>query len=74
VTRQVPESVDIEVDPSNSHHHQSQEVQMYKEIRAKSTRRTLEEIFVEYGYALFVVTLTGGFGMSPTVSAPVHLG
>jgi hypothetical protein len=80
VTRQVSESVDIEVDPSDSHHHQlekqqqPQEVQMYTEIRARGTRRTLEEIFIEYGYALYVVTLTGGFGMSPTVSTPIRLG
>jgi len=40
----------------------------YTEIRAKATRRTLEEIFIEYGYALFVVAGCGGFGCCPTVA------
>ena len=42
--------------------------QDYTEIRAKMPRRTLEEIFVEYGYALFVVAGFGGFGVCPTVA------
>jgi MFS superfamily sulfate permease-like transporter len=40
----------------------------YKEIRAKSTQKTLEDIFTEYGYALFVVAGCGGFGNCPTVA------
>ena len=40
----------------------------YKEIRAKATHLSLEEIFVEYGYALFVVAFCGGFGCCPTVA------
>lgn len=41
---------------------------MYTEIRAKPTNQTLEEIFIEYGYALYVVSLFGGFGCCPTVA------
>eukprot|EP00980_Cylindrotheca_fusiformis_P023039 scaffold10069_cov69-Cylindrotheca_fusiformis.AAC.8 len=40
----------------------------YTEIRAKPATGTLEEIFVEYGYALYVVSLFGGFGCCPTVA------
>jgi anti-anti-sigma regulatory factor len=40
----------------------------YREIRAKGTRRTLEEIFIEYGYALFLVSACGGFANCPTVA------
>ncbi|KAG7339587.1 STAS domain containing protein [Nitzschia inconspicua] len=42
--------------------------QDYYEIWAKPSQRTLEEVFVEYGYALFVVSLCGGFGCCPTVA------
>ena len=42
--------------------------QQYTEIRATKPRKTLEEIFVEYGYALFVVSGCGGFGVCPTVA------
>jgi hypothetical protein len=41
---------------------------MYTEVRAKPTSQTLEEIFIEYGYALYVVSVLGGFGCCPTVA------
>ncbi|KAG7339584.1 mannonate oxidoreductase [Nitzschia inconspicua] len=40
----------------------------YFEIWAKPSQRTLEEVFVEYEYALFAVFLCGGFGCCPTVA------
>ena len=40
----------------------------YHELRAKPSQRTLEEVFSEYGYALLVVSITGGFGCCPTVA------
>ena len=40
----------------------------YVEIRAPSAKKSLEDIFVEYGYALFVVAFCGGFGVCPTVA------
>lgn len=42
--------------------------QEYTEVRAKPSRSSLEEIFCQYGEALFVVTVTGGFGVCPTVA------
>jgi hypothetical protein len=41
---------------------------MYTEMRAKPTGKTLEEIFIEYGYALYAVSILGGFGCCPTVA------
>jgi hypothetical protein len=52
--------------PSNDNN--KNETQDYYEIRAKPSQRTLEEIFKEYGYALFVVSFCGGFGCCPTVA------
>ena len=40
----------------------------YIEIRPKPTRRSLEGVFEEYAYALFVVAGCGGFGNCPTVA------
>jgi len=40
----------------------------YDEIRAKMTGRSLEEIFIEYGYGLLLVAGVGGFGNCPTVA------
>eukprot|EP00934_Nitzschia_sp_Nitz4_P003214 Nitzschia sp. Nitz4//scaffold136_size62208//36921//40785//NITZ4_006373-RA/size62208-augustus-gene-0.1-mRNA-1//1//CDS//3329535633//3204//frame0 len=40
----------------------------YDEVRAKPSRRTLEEIFQEYGFGLLVVSACGGFGNCPTVA------
>jgi hypothetical protein len=40
----------------------------YYEIRATPPRRSLESIFGEYAYALFVVAAVGGFGVCPTVA------
>jgi len=40
----------------------------YTEIRAKAPRRSLESIFSEYSYALFMVAVVGGFGVCPTVA------
>ena len=40
----------------------------FTEIRAKAPRRSLESIFSEYSYALFVVAVFGGFGVCPTVA------
>ena len=34
----------------------------------KLPKLTLEEVFTEYGYALFVVAICGGFGNCPTVA------
>ncbi|KAL3938156.1 MAG: hypothetical protein SGBAC_006863, partial [Bacillariaceae sp.] len=44
------------------------DTEMYTEVRAKPTKRSLEEIFCEYGYALYIVALFGGFGCCPTVA------
>ena len=38
------------------------------EVRAKMPKLSLEEIFIEYGYALLVVSVCGGFGNCPTVA------
>lgn len=40
----------------------------YMEIRPKVPRRSLESIFSEYAYALFAVSVVGGFGVCPTVA------
>jgi hypothetical protein len=40
----------------------------YYETRATPPRRSLESIFSEYAYALFVVATVGGFGVCPTVA------
>jgi hypothetical protein len=40
----------------------------YTEIRAKAPRRSLESIFSEYAYTLFVVAGFGGFAVCPTVA------
>lgn len=40
----------------------------YVEIRAKAPQRSLESIFSEYSYALFAVSLVGGYGVCPTVA------
>ena len=40
----------------------------YIEIRSPPSKRTLEEVFVEYGNALWVVAAVGGFGCCPTVA------
>ena len=41
---------------------------VFEEKRAKAPRRSLESIFSEYSYALFVVAFVGGFGVCPTVA------
>ena len=50
--------------PSNASTHRIE----YREIRATPPRRSLESIFREYSYALFVVAMVGGFGVCPTVA------
>jgi MFS superfamily sulfate permease-like transporter len=40
----------------------------YVEIHAPATDLTLEEIFVQYGYGLFVTGACGGFGCCPTIA------
>jgi MFS superfamily sulfate permease-like transporter len=40
----------------------------YVEIHAPATDLTLEEIFVQYGYGLFVAGACGGFGCCPTIA------
>eukprot|EP00533_Pseudo-nitzschia_delicatissima_P009297 CAMPEP_0116086564 /NCGR_PEP_ID=MMETSP0327-20121206/4920_1 /TAXON_ID=44447 /ORGANISM="Pseudo-nitzschia delicatissima, Strain B596" /LENGTH=1288 /DNA_ID=CAMNT_0003577619 /DNA_START=153 /DNA_END=4019 /DNA_ORIENTATION=- len=40
----------------------------YVEIHAPSTDLTLEDIFVQYGYGLFVTGAFGGFGCCPTIA------
>lgn len=40
----------------------------YTEVRPKPCRRSLQDIFVEYGYGLITVAFSGGFGVCPTVA------
>ena len=40
----------------------------YVEIHAPPTDLTLEDIFVQYGYGLFVTAACGGFGCCPTIA------
>jgi hypothetical protein len=40
----------------------------YTEVRAKLPKKTIEDIFKEYSYALYIVSLIGGFGCCPTVA------
>mmetsp|Transcript_48922 Transcript_48922/g.118444 ORF Transcript_48922/g.118444 Transcript_48922/m.118444 type:complete len:912 (+) Transcript_48922:2-2737(+) len=40
----------------------------YIEIRPPPSKRSLEDVFVEYGNALWVVAAVGGFGCCPTVA------
>jgi hypothetical protein len=56
-----------DADPKQRTHSKSQQND-YIEIRAKPSQKDLEEIFIEYGYALFVVAFTGGVGCCPTVA------
>ncbi|CAJ1939327.1 unnamed protein product [Cylindrotheca closterium] len=55
----------VELDPAIF---EREDTATYTEVRAKPTKRTLEEIFVEYGYVLYIVALFGGFGCCPTIS------
>ncbi|CAB9505434.1 solute carrier family 26 [Seminavis robusta] len=55
------------VDNSNDEQEIAQEYE-YIEIRPKPCRRTLQDIFAEYGYALMAVGLSGGFGVCPVVA------
>jgi hypothetical protein len=64
--RQISEVMDIEI--PNDLNSSMQQQPAFKEIRAKQTRRSLENVFIEYGYALFVVAFTGGFAVCPTVA------
>lgn len=40
----------------------------YTEERPKPCRRSLQDIFVEYGFGLIAVAFSGGFGVCPTVA------
>jgi hypothetical protein len=69
--RRVSERVDIEEAPQDvgaAQHDNDNDAPKYREIRAKQSRRSLKDIFLVYGYTLYVVAVFGGFGVCPTVA------
>lgn len=57
-----------ELTPINGNETVDEDQLEYTEKRANAPRRSLESIFSEYAYALFAVSLSGGFAVCPTVA------
>lgn len=66
-TRKAPTTT-LEIPTADNSMNMAHDEYEYIEERPKPCRRSLQDVFIEYGFALILVAFGGGFGVCPTVA------